>query len=84
MARAASEPAANTRLRKKRIGSIGAAVRVSHHPNNASSATPPPSGSDTSALAHPTAPARITAQTTPNSPALTSAAPARSSLRRGP
>ena len=84
MARQASAPAVNTRLRKKRIGSIGAGVRISQHTNNASSATPPPSASDTSALVHPAAPARITAQTTPDNPALPSATPARSSRRRGP
>jgi hypothetical protein len=80
----ARPPAANTRLRKKRIGSIGVGVRISQMTNSTSSTTPPPSGSDTSKLAHPTAPTRITAQTTPNNPALPSTTPARSSFLRGP
>src|SRR5262249_37555848 len=46
--------------------------------------TPPASGSDTSVLAQPATPTRITAQTRPNSPRLPSTTPARSILRRGP
>jgi hypothetical protein len=80
----ASPPAANTRLRKKRIGSIGAGVRISQLTNNINNTTPPPNASDTSVLAHPTTPMRITAQTTPNSPALPRTTPRRSSFRRGP
>jgi len=38
----ARPPAANTRLRKKRIGSIGVGVRISQMTNNTSSTTPPP------------------------------------------
>ena len=81
---AASPPIANARFRKKRIGSIGAGVRISQMTNNTNSTTPPPAGSATPVLAHPTAPTRITAQTTQNSPALPSTTPVRSSFRRGP
>ena len=64
---------ANAGLRKKRIGSIGAAVRSSQTTNAATSAAPTASEPTISGLVQPWPFPRIRPQTIPKSPALTSA-----------
>ena len=67
--------AANARLRKKRIGSIGAGARSSQTTKAATRAAPPVSAPRTVALVQPSALARTRPYTTPNRPAPASASP---------
>ena len=75
---------ANTRLRKKRIGSIGAGARSSQRTNTAVKAAPTSSEPTISGELQPSELPRTSPQTIPNSPTLTSARPLRSSLPAGP
>ena len=75
---------ANDGLRKKRIGSIGAAVRSSQATNAATSTRPSASEATISGLVQPWPFPRIRPHTIPNSPALASPSPGRSSLPPGP
>ena len=75
---------AKTRLRKKRIGSIGAGERSSQSTNSAVTAAPASSEPTISGDVHPTLLPRTSPHTMPNSPTLTSPRPRRSSLLDGP
>ena len=71
-------PIANWRLETSAGGSIGSAVRCSHHTNRAISRVPLARQATISALAQPTWLARVSAQTSATTPAVTSPTPARS------
>jgi hypothetical protein len=76
--------AANVRLRKKRIGSIGAGARSSQRTNAAVSTAPNVSDVRIWPLAQPSALPRTTPHTIPKSPVLASARPRRSRRFDGP
>ena len=76
--------AENARLRKKRIGSIGAGARSSQRTNAAVSSAPTTSEPTISGLDQPTAFPRTRPQTIPRSPVLASARPGTSSRVAGP
>ena len=76
--------AAKARLRKKRIGSIGAGARSSHATKAASSTAPAPIDASTVGLVQPSACERTIPNTIPSSPELASTTPRRSSVRFGP
>ena len=75
---------AKVRLRKKRIGSIGAGARNSQSTNSASTTAPEASEPTISAELQPTELPRTSPQTIPNRPALASPSPARSRRSDGP
>ena len=75
---------ANAGFRKKRIGSIGAAVRSSQATKAASMTRPSESEMTISGLVQPWPLPRIRPQTMPKRPALASPRPGRSSLPPGP
>ena len=72
------------RLRKKRIGSIGAGARSWEATNRTRASAPTLNAAGTSGRAHPTLPALATAQTMPSRPAPLNATPHGSMLRCGP
>ena len=74
----------NTRLRKKCIGSIGAAVRSSQATKRAIATRPPVRASSTSTFVQPMLPARIAPHTSPNRPTLLRSVPGTSSRRWAP
>jgi hypothetical protein len=76
--------AAKARLRKNRIGSIGAGARSSQAMKAASAAIPVTLVLSTSTLIHPAALPRTSAHTMPSRPALATARPGRSSRLFGP
>ena len=76
--------AAKARLRKKRIGSIGADVRSSQATKLATSTAPAPSATRIWGSVQPSVLPRTSPQTIPNSPLLTSASPGMSRERSGP
>ena len=76
--------AAKARLRKKRIGSIGADVRSSQATKLATSTAPAPSATRIWGSVQPSVLPRTSPQTIPNRPLLTSASPGMSSERSGP
>src|SRR5947207_444318 len=69
----------NVRFRKKRIGSIGASARSSQSTNSATTTAPTTSEPTISGEPQPTEFPRTSPQTIPNSPALASTSPGRSS-----